>query len=143
MLAACPFLKFDDDTTVLTEQFGECIWTVICFAENNEKQFYLYQSSSCSLASSARSHISFSSRLKSPAFSSSSQFIPFSSSPVVEIFDSSPSLSPSTSSSSSACFALTGFTDPVWFHCAFAMLFLKASWASLISDVASFSFPSG
>lgn len=87
MLAARPFLKFDDDTTVLTEQFGECIWTVICFAQNNEKQFYLYQSSSCSLASSARSHISFSSRLKSPAFSSSSQFIPFSSSPVVEIFD--------------------------------------------------------
>ena len=114
----------------------------ICFAQNNEKQFYLYQSSSCSLASSARSHISFSSRLKSPAFSSSSQFIPFSSSPVVEICDSSPSLSPLTSSSSSACFALTGFTDPVWFHCAFAMLFLKASWASLISDIASFSFPS-
>ena len=54
MLAARPFLKFDDDTTVLTEQFGECIWTVICFAQNNEKQFYLYQSSSCSLASSIR-----------------------------------------------------------------------------------------
>ena len=29
MLAACPFLKFDDDTTVLTEQFSECIWTVM------------------------------------------------------------------------------------------------------------------
>ena len=69
------------------QMYLDCNFALFKITKNN----CLYQSSSCFWASSARSHISFSSRLKSPAFSSSSHFIPFSSSPVVsEMFDSSP-----------------------------------------------------